>query len=284
MSKRIILSADSTCDLTPEIRQQYGVNLYPYHIILEGKSYVDNVDVSADVLYDAYHDRKVLPSTAAINVGEFIDYFKQWTDEGYEVVHINLSSGLSSSFQNARLAAEELGGVYVIDSKNLSTGVGHLVIEAGKLIGEGLEASEVAARLEEMVSKVHSSFILDTLEFMKAGGRCSATAAFGANLLKLKPLINVNNENGKMEVGKKYRGALMGVLEQYVGEKLDEYDNIRTDKIFITHSGIEQEYVDAVRRTIEEKKAFENIIVTRASCTISCHCGPRCLGILFMTK
>lgn len=284
MPKKVILSADSTCDLNPELVDQYSVNLYPYHIILEGKSYIDNVDISAEELYAAYRSRKVLPGTAAINVAEFIDYFKKWTDAGYEVVHINLSSALSSSNQNAKLAATQLPGLYVVDSRNLSTGTGHLVIEAGRMIAQGKSGAEIADALNAMVPKAHASFILDTLEFMKAGGRCSATTAFGANLLKLKPLINVNNVSGEMEVGKKYRGNLMPVLEQYTRDKLAEYPDIRTDKIFITHSGIEPEYVEAVRKVINDTMHFDNIYVTRASCTVSSHCGPRTLGILFMTE
>lgn len=281
---KVILSADSTCDLGNELKEKYGVNYYPYHIILDEKEYLDNVNITPDDIYRAYWDKKLLPKTSAINVSEYMDYFKQWTDKGYEVVHISLGGALTSSCQNAMLAAEELENVYAVNSCNLSTGMGHLVIEAGKMIEEGLSAKEIAERLNKMTEKVHSSFILDTLEFMQAGGRCSQVTAFAATLLNLKPCIMVDNTSGAMGVGKKYRGDLKKVLCKYTKDQLQAYENIKYDKIFITHSGIEDEYIDLVKATINETAAFDEIYVTRASCTISCHCGPRTLGILFMTK
>ncbi|MBQ9765339.1 MAG: DegV family protein [Lachnospiraceae bacterium] len=282
--KKVILSADSTCDLNEELKAKYDVNYYPYHINVDGVEYLDNVTITADEIYQAYWDRKVLPKTSAINVAEYMDYFKKWTDEGYEVVHLCLGGALSSSYQNCALAAEELGGVYAIDSCNLSTGIGHLVVEAGELIKQGLEAREIAERIADMRGKVHSSFILDTLEFMKAGGRCSQVTAFAASILNLKPSIIVDNTSGAMTVGKKYRGDLGKVLCKYAQEKLAEYNNIKTDRIFITHSGIEDEYVDMVREVVKKNLPFKEVHVTKASCTISCHCGPRTLGILFMTE
>lgn len=282
--KKVILSADSTCDLGDALKEKYEVNYYPYHIILDNKEYLDNVDITPDDLYKAYWEKKLLPKTAAVNVSEYLTHFEQWTKQGYEVIHISLGGALTSACQNAMLAAQELEGVYTVDSRNLSTGMGHLVIEAGKLIQEGLGAKEIAERLNGMTSKVHASFILDTLEFMKAGGRCSQVAAFAASLLNLKPSIIVDNTSGAMSVGKKYRGDLKKVLCKYTKDQLAAYDNIRHDKIFITHSGIEQEYIDLVRETIKETASFEAIYDTRASCTISCHCGPRTLGVLFMTE
>ena len=171
-----------------------------------------------------------------------------------------------------------------MDSCNLSTGIGHLVIKAGQLIEQGLSGEEVARQVKEMTDKVHSSFILDTLKFMAAGGRCSTVVALGANLLNLKPCIHVNNADGSMSVGKKYRGKLDKVLEQYVEEELSKYDNIDDNLVFITHSGIDKSYVDLVRKTIERVHPFKEYHETIASCTISCHCGPSTLGILFMTK
>lgn len=281
---KVILSADSTCDLSKELKAAYEVNYYPYHIFLDEKEYLDNVNITADDIYRAYWDKKLLPKTSAINVVEYVEYFKKWTDEGYEVIHISLGGALTSSCQNAMLAAQELKGVYTVNSCNLSTGMGHLVIEAGELIRQGLGAKEIAERLNEMASKVHSSFILDTLEFMQAGGRCSQVTAFAATLLNLKPCIMVDNTSGAMGVGKKYRGDLKKVLCKYTKDQLSAYEDIRYDKIFITHSGIEDEYIELVKETIKEVASFDNIYVTRASCTISCHCGPRTLGVLFMTK
>ena len=282
--RKIILSADSTCDLGDELKEKYQVHYYPFHIILEGKDYQDNVDITPGDIFQRYYEKKVLPKTAAINVEEYVNYFRPFVDQGYEVVHLNLGSALSSAHQNCMLAARELKGVYPVDSGNLSTGIGHLVLDAGEMIKEGLGAEEIAGKLNQRKNLVHSSFILDTLKFMSAGGRCSNVMALGANLLNIKPCIEVNNKDGSMDVGKKYRGSLKKVLPLYVKDKLQEYQGICTDKIFITHSGIDQEYIELVKEAIQEEKEFQNIYVTRASCTISCHCGPNTLGILFETK
>lgn len=282
--RKIILSADSTCDLGDELKEKYQVHYYPFHIILEGKDYQDNVDITPGDIFQRYYEKKVLPKTAAINVEEYVNYFRPFAEQGYEVVHLNLGSALSSAYQNCMLAARELKGVYPVDSGNLSTGIGHLVLDAGEMIKEGLGAEEIAGKLNQRKNLVHSSFILDTLKFMSAGGRCSNVMALGANLLNIKPCIEVNNKDGSMDVGKKYRGSLKKVLPLYVKDKLQEYQGICTDKIFITHSGIDQEYIELVKEAIQEEKEFQNIYVTRASCTISCHCGPNTLGILFETK
>lgn len=282
--RKIILSADSTCDLGDELKEKYQVHYYPFHIILEGKDYQDNVDITPGDIFQRYYEKKVLPKTAAINVEEYVNYFRPFVEQGYEVVHLNLGSALSSAHQNCMLAARELKGVYPVDSGNLSTGIGHLVLDAGEMIKEGLGAEEIAGKLNQRKNLVHSSFILDTLKFMSAGGRCSNVMALGVNLLNIKLCIEVNNKDGSMDVGKKYRGSLKKVLPLYVKDKLQEYQGICTDKIFITHSGIDQEYIELVKEAIQEEKEFQNIYVTRASCTISCHCGPNTLGILFETK
>ena len=284
MSK-VIISADSTCDLGEELMTKNNVSYFPYHINLEGKDFLDNVTIKPEDLFEAYRERKVLPKTSAINIGEFLDYFKQFTDEGYEVVHINLGSGLSSSHQNARLAAAELEGVYVIDSQNLSTGSGLLVLKACQLAEQGLSANEIAQQVTDLVSKSHASFVINTLEFLRAGGRCSALAAFGANLLGIKPSIKVDNQDGgKMNVGKKYRGRYDQVILSYVKDTLARYPDYDDEIVFITHPDTKKEYINAVRKYLKENTTFKNIYITQASCTISCHCGPDTLGILFMTK
>lgn len=283
--KKVIISADSTCDLGDELKSELGISYFPYHINLEGKDYLDNVDITPDVLFSAYRERKVLPKTSAISIGEYIDYFKKFTDQGYEVVHINLGSGLSASHQNACIAASELGGVYPVDSQNLSTGTGLLVIKACRLAKEGLSAEEIASAVKNMTSRAHASFVINTLEFLRAGGRCSALAAFGANILGIKPSIMVNNtDGGKMNVGKKYRGKYDKVLMSYVEDTLNRLPNYDDDIIFITHTSTKKEYIDAVKKYLKENTTFKKIYDTDASCTISCHCGPDTIGILYMTK
>lgn len=283
MSK-IILSADSTCDLNQSLKEQYHVHYYPYHIILEGRDYLDNVDITPDEIYKVYREKRQLPKTAAINVAEYLNYFKQYTDQGYEIVHFNLGSALSSSYQNAKLAASSLPGVYPIDACNLSTGIALQVLDAAKLIELGYSAKNIARIISDSHALYHASFILDTLKFLHAGGRCSSIAALGANVLNLKPCIEVDNSSGAMTVGKKYRGNLDKVLVHYVKDKLTQSPDLETDHIFITHSGIDEKYIRLVSQTIKDTISFRNIYVTRASCTISSHCGPNTLGILFKTK
>lgn len=283
MSK-IILSADSTCDLNFDLQQKYQVNYFPYHIILNGVEYLDNVNITSEQIYQAYHERKILPKTAAINMTEYMSYFEKWVKDGYEVIHICLGSALSSSYQNCVLAAEELGHVHVINSCNLSTGMGMLVLEAGKLIKQGADVGEIVHALQELVPKCHASFILDKLEFMHAGGRCSTATAIGANLLNIRPCIEVNNADGSMQVGKKYRGNLEHVLKKYVRDKIQEYSNIKKDFLFITHSGIHEKYINLVKEEVCNLLAVKEIYITKASCTISSHCGPNTLGILFETE
>lgn len=282
-SHKIILSADSTCDLDQELKERYNVQYFPLHIILNGKDYKDGIDITPEEVYEEYYKNKVLPKTSAVNVSEYIDHFRPWVEDGYEVIHVNLGHALSSSYQNCCIAAEELGHVHVVDSCNLSTGTGLIVVAAGKMIQEGLDAETIAERLRSRTYKCHASFVLDTLTFLHAGGRCSAVAALGANMLKLKPCIQVNNADGSMVLGKKYRGALDKALIKYVKDELSRYSDINTDLLFITHSGIPQEYIDQVRETIDGIIQFKEIHVTKASCTISCHCGPNTLGILFET-
>lgn len=288
MSK-IILSADSTCDLGEELKARYDVHYYPFHVVLEDRDYQDNVDIHVEDIFRAYYDRKVLPRTAAINVGEYVEYFRPWTQQGFDVIHLNLGGAISSAHKNCVMAAEELnqegkGQVYPIDSFNLSTGISLLILEAGERIRAGMKASQIAREIQGLRGKVHSSFILDTLDFMRAGGRCSTVAAVGANLLGIKPCIEVQNTDGGMHVGKKYRGSLQKVLPQYVKDKLGEYPNIKKDHIFITYSSIDPQLADLVRKTIQGIMDFDEIHETSASCTISCHCGPNTLGILFLEE
>lgn len=283
--KKVVISADSTCDLGNELKEKWGIHYFPYHINSEGKDYLDNVTITPDDLYAAYRERKALPKTSAINAGEYIEYFKQFTDEGCEVVHINLGSALSASHQNALIAADELDGVYPVDSQNLSTGTGLLVLKACKMANEGLSAKEISDKLKKLTPYSHASFVLNTLEFMRAGGRCSAVAAFGANLLGIKPSITVDNrDGGRMSVGKKYRGKFDKVLLSYAEDVIAKYPDYDDETVFITHSGTSSDYIHAVKKYLLENTSFKNIYVTKASCTISCHCGPDTLGVLFMTK
>lgn len=286
MSNKVMITSDITCDLNWDLEQRYGVVTVPLHIVIGGKSYEDWVNIKPEELYDIFYKTKELPHTTAGSVGEYTEFFKKYTDQGYDVVHMSLGSKLSVTHQSSVLAAEEFDGhVFSVDTQNLSTGSGLLVIKACELRDKGLSAKEIAEQVSAMTSKSHASFVLDRLDFMHAGGRCSAVAMLGANLLSLKPSIEVQNDNGgAMAVGKKYRGKYDKVLLQYMEDTVAKYDDIDTDRAFITHAGANKEYVDAVYKALKAKDIFKEIHITRASCTISSHCGPNTLGVLFMTK
>ena len=279
-----MLFADSTSDLSEDLINRYDVHSCYYHINMDGVDYVDNVTITSDELFDIYFKTKKLPKTSCINQEDYLKAFQPYLDEGCDIICITLGSGISNSFQNLKALSERVEGIYPIDSGNLSTATGLLVIEAARYIEQGLSAEEVCEKVLEIKSHSHASFILDTLEFLKAGGRCSALAAFGASLFSLKVSIEVNNADASMSPGKKYRGGLSKVMPEYIKDQLFKYKNIRKDRIFFTHSGLPQELVDLGVKTIKELADPEEICVTRASCTISSHCGPNCFGVLFIDE
>lgn len=283
MSK-IILSADSTCDLNSDLIRTYNVNTSPYTIFLGNKSYKDNIDITPFEIFTAYKEDKILPKTSAINVIEYEKHFKPWVNKGFEIIHINLGSSLTSGYNNCCIASESLEGVYPVDSQNLSTGTGLLVLKAASLIKEGLSAKEIVDNLKKHRENIHMSFLLDTLDFLYAGGRCSKIASLGSNLLKIKPVIEVDNTSGSMSVGNKYRGKFEKVVTKYIKDKLSSFDNINKEHIFLVHSGVNEELINKVKSVILEYVDFKNIYITTASCTISSHCGPNTLGIAFETK
>ncbi len=281
--RKIILCADSTCDLSPELVEKFHVVINPFTVILDDKEYHDGVDLTPDDMYAVYHDKGLLPHTSATNVAEYEAVFKKYIDEGNDVIFVNLGSGLSATYNNCRLAAESFPGrAFAVDSCNLSTGSGLLVIEAAKRIEKGMAAADIVRELDEIKHRVHASFVIDTLEFLYKGGRCSALAMFGANALRLHPEIVVDNASGKMSVGKKYRGPMDKVVLKYAEDAIN-VEAMNTEKIFITHSGVSQKQIDDVSALLRSKYNFENIYVTRAGCGISTHCGPGTLGVLFIT-
>ena len=281
MSK-IKITCDSTCDLTNELYEKNNVSVVPLSIALGDEIRRDSIDINADEIFHFVKTSNQLPKTSAISIGEYEDIFGKYISEGYTVIHINISSELSSSHQNACLAAEELGNVYVVDSRNLSSGSGHLVLLAAAMAESGMEAKDIVDAFNEKKEKLDVSFVLQTLEYLHKGGRCSSIAAFGANALKLHPEIQV--VDGKMQVGKKYRGDMEKSILAYIHGRLDGRDDLDTERIFVTHSGVPSEILDKVVATVKELHPFKEVLVTRAGCTISSHCGPACLGVLFFTK
>ena len=285
MQRKVILSADSSCDLGPQLIQQYHVHLFPFTILLDGQAYTDGEGITPDDLYRAWWEKKLLPKTAAINVAQYDEHFRQWTEQGCDVIHISLGSAFSSAHQNALLSARQLGHVYVIDSCSLSTGSGLIALQVADRIRQGMPAERIYQEVTQLVPKVQASFLLDTLEFMHAGGRCSSITRLGANVLHIKPCIQVHtDDHGSMGVGKMYRGKLVRCLKRYVEDVLAKPEGIDTSRVFITHSGIDQAIIDMVRQTIQQLVDFKETYITRAGCTISSHCGPNTLGVLFLQK
>lgn len=282
MQNNIIISADSTCDLSLELRERYNVSIIPLGVTLGDKTFFDGVDITPDEIYVHHEKTGELPKTTAANVGDCIDYFKPFADAGKTVIHFSLSSEFSSTYNNTCLAASEYENIFVIDTRNLSTGSGLLVIAAAEMAKIGMPASEIVEKINAMVPCIDASFVIDNLEYLHKGGRCSALAMLGANVLKLKPCIEV--KNGKMGVGKKYRGKYGAVLKEYVAERLANMDDIDLDRIFVTHAGVDMEIVNAVVEQVKATAPFKEVFLTRAGCTISSHCGADTLGILFVRK
>ena len=279
---QIKITCDSTCDLTRDLYDTYGIDVVPMGVSMGDDFRYDGVNVTASELFDYVDKSGQLPKTSAISVGEYEEAFSKHVNAGYQVIHINLSSDLSTSHQSARMAAEMVGNVHVVDSRSLSTGSGHLVLLAKELVDSGMSADEVVAALNDMKQRLDVSFVLQTLDFLHKGGRCSGIAAFGANLMKLRPEILV--DDGKMRVGKKYRGSMEKSILDYVRGRLEGQTDVQHDRIFVTHSGVPAEIVEKVIALIKELQPFEQIIDTQAGCTISSHCGPNCLGVLFFRE
>lgn len=279
---KIIISSDSTCDLSPELIEAYDVNIIPLSVSMDGKFYKDGLEITPLDIFRHVSSGGGMCSTAAVNVEEYIDIFTALRQKADAVIHFTISSEMSSCFQNASLAASELDQVYVIDAENLSTGIGQLVLEAAIMARQGVAAEDIADHLNQLKKKLDVSFVLDTLEYLYKGGRCSGVAALGANLLSLKPCIEV--ADGKMRVGKKYRGNLEKCIEKYIRDRLADVDSLDLRRIFITHSNMDQAIVDRMQKVVEDCAPFQEILQTKAGCTISCHCGPNCIGILFFRK
>ena len=274
------ITSDSTCDLSPELIEQLEIGILPLTVVLDDQGRLDGQEISPSDIFRHVDAGGELPTTSAVSVAEYLDAFTALRAQYDEVIHINLGSGFSACYQNACLAAQELEGVYPVDSQNLSSGQGHVVVAAAQAAKAGKTAAEICSMLEDLIPRVEASFIIDRLDYMVKGGRCSAVTMLGANLLRLKPCIEV--KNGAMGVVKKYRGSFEKCLQAYVKDRLEGRDDIVTDRIFITHPACPHSDVELTRSEIEKYQRFSAVTETHAGCTVSCHCGPRTLGILFL--
>lgn len=274
--------SDSTCDLSAELTARYHIEIVPLYINLGGRVLRDGEEVTAADIYEFVRQHRVLPGTVASTVEDFRRAFQKWHGLGYDIVCHTISSEMSCSCQNAHIAAEGLPGIHVVDSRNLSTGIGQLAVRSARMAAAGLPAQEIVRATEALIPRVRASFILDNLDYMRRGGRCSSVMALGANLLHIKPEIVV--ENGAMRLGAKFRGPLPRVLDAYVDRRLQHPETISPDLIFITHTGCAPEIVARVRARIESRLHFDEIAVTQAGGTVTSHSGPDTLGILYVEK
>lgn len=277
---KIALSAESTIDLSEELLERFNIQTIAFGITFNNELTEDRPGISQEI-FEFVDKTKVLPKTSAISPDQYREYFDKLKKDYDAVLHISLSSNLSSSYNNARLASQELENVYVVDSKNLATGIAHVALYARDLIDKNLPVEEIYEKTQSMTDRVRSSFILDKLNYMYKGGRCNAVTLLGANLLKIKPQIVVSQ--GRMGVGKKYRGPLPKVISTYVDELLEENPNADKSLVFITHSSSMPEE-EKIAYDKLKKAGFKTIYNTYAGGTVCSHCGPNTLGVLFVEK
>lgn len=275
--------SDSTCDLSEELLSKYDIAIAPLTVLLGNRSGIDGVEITPDDIYHYVEITDQLPKTSAVNLNAYESLFRQWRDQGYEIVHFCISSEFSSSYQNACIAAQKTGGVYPVDSRNLSTGQGLTVLKAAELAKAGISAQEIVSFCESMIPRIEASFVANSIDYLYRGGRCSALAAFGANVFHAKPCIEV--KGGCMIPARKYRGSIKKVIRSYVEDRLKDRTDIETESIFITHTRCDPQIIQTVREQIHQlQPQIREILETTAGATITTHCGPETLGVLFVRR
>ena len=279
---KIKILSDSTCDLSAEQIAANDITIVPLTVIKNDEEFKDAVTITPDVIFDHVANGGSLCTTSANSVGEYQDWFEKFSGDYDGVIHINIGSGFSSCYQNACLAAGEFDNVRVVDSMNLSTGQGLVVLEACRLAKDATDLDELADQIRAYTERVEASFLLSRLDYMVKGGRCSSVVALGANLLNLKPCIE--DKNGKMSVVKKYRGNFDKALAMYVKDRLADREDLVGDILFVTKTPVSDECYCAVMKAVSEYGKFDTVYETNAGCTVSCHCGPGTLGVLFVRK
>ncbi|MBE5927970.1 MAG: DegV family protein [Lachnospiraceae bacterium] len=281
--RTVAIISDSTCDLSAELLEKYKITTFPLHIHLGEDEYSDGVNITPEQIYEWSDANKATPKTSALSPFEAKECLEKQLLTHKEVICFCISEDMSSCASVMRMAANELEAeerVFVIDSRNLSTGIGLQIIEAAILAEQGKTAQEIKEHILSLQPFVRASFVVDTLTYLYRGGRCSGVAAFAGSTLKLHPYISV--VDGKMQPGKKYRGKMDKVIREYVEDLKNELKTANKERVFITHSGCEQSIIDMVRNQLEEMGWFEEILITRAGSVITSHCGPGTLGVLFI--
>lgn len=280
---KIKILSDSTCDLPIDIREKYDIDIIPLFVNLDGTAYKDDgQDITPQMIFDYVSRTGILPGTIGISISDFQREFEKWNSEGYEIICHTISSDISCTYQNACIAAKDFEGVHVIDTRSLCCGVGLLVLNSAELAAQDMSSEQIIASTTLMAKKVNCSFVVDTIDYLKKGGRCSTVAALGANLFKIKPMIIM--ENGNMHVGNKFRGLQSKVLQEYVDKLLEGRKDINTKRIMLVSVGASEETVSIVRDRIKKRKHFEEIIEATAGATITSHCGPNTIGLMFLEK
>ena len=278
----IKITTDSTCDLPRDLLERYNITVTPLGIIKAGKLYQDGVDITTADIAAHVDAGGEITTTNAVNVADYEELFRRLMEKYDAVIHLNIGMGFSSCHQNARLAAEEVDGVYVVDSANLTVGHGMLVLAAAEAAEAGKSVTEILAMLEEMIPRIETSFVLDRLDYMKKGGRCSTATALGASLLKLHPCLDV--VDGRLPVTKKYRGSIEKVVEEYVRDRLAGRTDLDTRRAFLVDTCPDDHLASIAREILRQDGRFEEILEAKAGCTIFCHCGPGTLGVIFLRK
>ena len=278
----IKILSDSTCDLSAALCEKYNITIVPLSVIKNGQDYKDGVSITPADIFAHVAAGGDLCTTSAVSIGEYSDVFAKYASQYDGIIHINIGSGFSTCYQSACLAAEEFDNVRVIDSKNLTTGQGLVVMKAVELAQTCTDLDAMADELRAFTEKVETSFLVDKLDYLVKGGRCSSAAALGANLLNLKPCIEV--KDNKMTVTKKYRGNYAKCLGSYVKDRLAQRDDIDRRLMFLTFTEMSDECIQAVQDAVGTYSNFDNIYKSQAGCTVSCHCGPGTLGIVFVRK
>ncbi len=278
---KIKITADSTCDLSKQLVEQYNVAISPLHVSLGADDFHDGVTIVPEDIYNFYATNKQLPKSGACSAVEYEEFFKKQLDEGYDaVIHFNISSEMSASHNNALTAAQNLQNVYVVDSRNLSTGTGLLVLYACDLASEGLDAQQIVEKVSARLDAVRASFIIDTLEYLHKGGRCTTLVYYAANLMSLKPTIEV--KGGKMGVGNKFLGRFARCVGKYADLVKSQCTSPDKKRCFVTHTQMDEALVQSIIEKVKSWGYFDEVLETTAGCTITTHCGPNTIGILYI--
>ena len=279
---RIKITSDSTCDLSKRQLERYNITMVPLYVVKDNQTLKDREEITPSEIFRHVDNGGALCTTAAVNIEDYTQIFSEFSKEFDAVIHINIGADFSCSHQNALIAAQEFDNVYIVDSKNLCGGQGCLVLRAAQMAEDGMDPQEICGNIEKLREKVEASFIIDRLDYMRKGGRCSLIAEFGANIMRLKICIEV--KDGKLQVAKKYSGSFEHCIDSYSKERLIGRDDIDTQLLLFAQAEASPEAISAARKNIQEFGKFREIEEIEAGCTISCHCGPNTIGLFYMLK